>query len=143
MLTDVLHSGPSCKYVPTGALVARAASWVQSQLGPLRHTTHYTKSLRHTCGQHRPPAAPARKKFFRKISLKALCLRFHRQKTAPQCIIHRSAVITIAVQAAVCSCICVLYNYKGSIFLSYLKRARKEIGPFSLGHNYVETVLLG
>ena len=45
---------------------AQAASWVQSQFGPPRHTTHYTKSLRHTCGQHRPPAAPARKNFLEK-----------------------------------------------------------------------------
>ena len=89
MLTDVLHSGPSCKYVPTGALVARAASWVQSQLGPLRHTTHYTKSLRHTCGQHRPPAAPARKKFFRKNIAKNSLLAVPQTKKAPQCIIHQ------------------------------------------------------
>ena len=49
----------------------------------------------------------------------------------------------VAVQAAVCSCICVLYNYKGSIFLSYLKYARKEVKPFYLGYNYLKAVLLG
>ena len=64
-------------------------------------------------------------------------------KTAPLCMIHRSAVITVAVQARFCSCICILYNYKRSIFLSYLKCARKEMWPFSLGHYHLKAVLLG